>query len=119
MSGCHSPRKRASRTTSENMWPQKQTPEAEVPLCTQEKWAKATVERRVRVQVLSAATVHHWLECHMRNWKENLRGVGIDRWRQHQKEPNRMKCCHLQQARIDLEMIVLSEKKSDRGRQII
>lgn len=69
-----SPRKRASRTTLESVGPQKQTPEAEVPLARRKSGAKATVKKRVRVQVLSAETVHHWLECHTRNWKENLGG---------------------------------------------
>lgn len=35
-----SPRKRASRTTSESVWQQKQAPEDEVPLCAQEKWGQ-------------------------------------------------------------------------------
>ena len=40
-------------------------------MCTGKVGPKATVRSRVWVQVLPAETVHHWLECHMRKWKEN------------------------------------------------
>lgn len=84
--------------------------------------AKATVKRRVWGQVLPAETVHHWLECHMRKWKENLGGGALidgDSIRKDQKVFKQNEVIPLA-ANMDRPGDDRTKwKKSDRGRQII